>query len=187
MQVEEQVRTIITPLLQDLAVDLWDVEWSGSRLRIVVDQNTTDNQGNDKAKGIDTETLGLVSRILSSELDAANPVPNKYTLEVSSPGLERSLRHPEHFLKYVGKTIALKLNAPISNTNFSGGELEAGQGDIPPSIASQVRFSGKLIDVSSSGIILQTEAGKKEVELEISFENIKKANVVFEWEDKKWE
>lgn len=150
MQVEEDIRTIITPLLEKLSVNLWDVEWNGSRLRILVD----------KPQGIDTEALDLVSRVLSSELDAADPLPSRYTLEVSSPGLERTLRHTEHFHSSIGKKIKLKLNTPIEN---------------------QTLILGKLLDASESELLVETQQENQSIPTSA----IKKANIVFEWEDVK--
>ena len=161
MQVEEQVRAIVAPLLEDLSVDLWDVVWSGSHLRILVDK-TQNNQTQEtqQLSGIDTETLSLVSRILSNELDKSDPLPSVYTLEVSSPGIEKTLRHPEHFQNSIGEVVVIKLSDPIENES---------------------RFSGVLTDVTETGIMLKTA----QEEINILFSAIKKANCVFAWDKQK--
>ncbi len=78
-----------------MASHLYDVEHAGSLLRILVD----------RPGGVDLDLLAQVTRELSSALDAADPLPGRYTLEVSSPGLERPLRRPEHFDAAIGATI----------------------------------------------------------------------------------
>ncbi len=89
------------PLLGDLGLELWDVHWGGGRLRLTVDCDG----------GVGSEALVLASRTISAELDAMDPIPGRYTLEVSSPGLERRLRRPEHFRKALGSDIAVKMTA----------------------------------------------------------------------------
>ena len=60
--------------------------------------------------GITLDTLALASRLVSRELDHHDPVPGRYTLEVTSPGVERPLRTPAHFRREVGKVVAIRLS-----------------------------------------------------------------------------
>ena len=59
--------------------------------------------------GLDLEAIALASRLIGRELDHDDPMGGHYTLEVTSPGLERSLRTPAHFQRSIGKTVALRL------------------------------------------------------------------------------
>ncbi len=163
MQIEEQVRSLVAPLLKNLSIDLWDVECKGFKLSILVD--TT--------QGIDIETLSFVSRILSSELDNFEPVAGNYTLEVSSPGLNKTLRHLEHYESSLGSEISIRLNSPIDG---------------------EFRIMGVLKDVTESGIEVHSrplksqnqpeEAESGQFSKKIPFEAIKKAQILFEWDEK---
>ena len=77
------------PLLRDPRPNALNATIGGGTLRITVDTPS----GGDK-KGVDLETIALATRLISRELDHEDPVPGHYTLEVSSPGLERTLRTP---------------------------------------------------------------------------------------------
>ena len=151
MEVEERVRGLVLPLLKDLSVDLWDVKWRGSNLRILVDT----------PQGIDTETLGLVSRTLSRELDKSEAVSGSYTLEVSSPGIERVLTSVQHFESSVGKTLSVKLLESMSPEQ-----------DIR-------RISGHLAEVLPNGILLEQSDGSV---TEINYAQIVKAKTLMEME-----
>jgi ribosome maturation factor RimP len=86
-----RVTAIVAPLLVDLKLDLYDVEFRGGTLRVTVD-TPPGSPG-----GVDLDTIALVTRMVSRDLDHADPIPGRYTLEVTSPGLERTLRTPAHF------------------------------------------------------------------------------------------
>jgi ribosome maturation factor RimP len=101
--VVERVRTLIAPIVADLQLDLYDVEQRGGTLRITVDTPAG------ASGGVDLDTLALATRLVSRELDHADPVPGRYTLEVTSPGVERSLRTPAHFRREIGKTVNVRL------------------------------------------------------------------------------
>src|SRR5688572_21390947 len=90
--VTEQVQSIIEPVLADLGLELYDLEHGGGSLRVTVDREG----------GLDAELITQATRLISRELDRTDPIPGAYTLEVSSPGLERTLRRPEHFRRAVG-------------------------------------------------------------------------------------
>ncbi len=99
----ERVRALVMPILNDLTLDLYDLEYRGGVVRITIDTPVG------SASGVNLENIALVTRLLSRELDHHDPVPGHYTLEVSSPGLERSLRVPAHFQREVGKTVSIRL------------------------------------------------------------------------------
>jgi ribosome maturation factor RimP len=99
----ERVTRMVAPLVRDMQLDLYDVELRGGTLRITVDTLPG------APSGIDIDTLALVTRMISRDFDHDDPMPGHYTLEVTSPGLERSLRTPAHFQREVGKEVAIRL------------------------------------------------------------------------------
>lgn len=113
--IEQRVRELVVPLIDDPDTELYDVEYTGGVLRIVLD----------RPGGIDMGTITAVTRAVSAALDAADPLPSAYTLEVSSPGLERTLRTPAHFAGAVGTTVKLKLRPGIEGDRRLQGELSA--------------------------------------------------------------
>ena len=134
------VTTLVAPIVADLKLDLYDVEMRSGTLRITLD-SPPGSEG-----GISLDRLALASRLISKELDAADPMPGRYTLEVTSPGLERSLRTPAHFQRELGKTIAVRLRDVVNDERRLTGELvEAGATTMsmrltePPAAAGQLR------------------------------------------------
>jgi ribosome maturation factor RimP len=90
--------TTIRPLLVPLGLDLYDVEFSAGTLNVVVN----------RPGGVDLESLTKANRTISEWLDAHDPIAGRFTLDVSSPGLERRLRTPEHFKSAVGEVVTLR-------------------------------------------------------------------------------
>src|SRR5437764_9626151 len=93
-----RVQELIEPILTASDVELVDVELQAGVLAISVD----------RPGGIDLEAVSQVASTISAVLDEHDPVPGRYTLEVSSPGVERPLRTPEQFRRFVGTTITVK-------------------------------------------------------------------------------
>lgn len=77
----------------------------------------------DKENGIGIEDCQRFSEALDRVLDEADPIPGKYLLEVSSPGIERPLKKDEDFIRFAGKTIEIKLNKAFNNRKTYRGEL----------------------------------------------------------------
>jgi len=104
--IAEKVETLITPCVSGLGYRIWDVEYvkEGAEwyLRITID---SDN-------GIGIDDCERVSRAINPIIDEADPIEDFYYLEVSSPGIERVLRRPEHFAKSVGSDVDVRLFAP---------------------------------------------------------------------------
>ena len=97
------MRSLVAPIASDLGLDLYDVEQRGGTLRVTLDTPPG------SASGVDLDTLALATRLVSRDLDHDDPMPGHYTLEVTSPGVERSLRTPAHFQRELGKTVAVRL------------------------------------------------------------------------------
>src|SRR4029453_212407 len=102
MSVADRVRDIVLPLLDDRHLDLYDVEMQGPVLRGVGDSHRG------RGAGLALDALADATRAVSRALDEADPITGRYTLEVTSPGLERTLRRPEHFERAVGETVKIR-------------------------------------------------------------------------------
>ena len=178
--IEHEIQTLIEPLVADFGAEVFDVTWGGGRLKVAVDA----------PGGIDTTTLSKVSRTISQELDLRDPIPNRYTLEVSSPGLERRLRRPEHFAKSIGSTVTLKLRD--GKTRLSGeiveatetgvtlrladGNLGGADGDLSEAISDLAGASGY-----SAGAGGDSEEASDSSTKTISYDDIARAQTVFQW------
>jgi ribosome maturation factor RimP len=146
-----RVTALVLPILADLELDLYDCEFGGGVLKITVD-TPPGSPG-----GVDLDTLSLATRLISRELDHDDPVPGHYTLEVTSPGLERSLRRPEHFQREVGKVVAVRLRDVVSGER---------------------RLQGRLAEATSDDITLALDGGG---ERRIAYAQIDRARTVFVW------
>jgi len=109
----------LAPLVEGLGYELWELEYSSGRgngfLRLYIDAET----------GITLDDCERVSRAVSEVLDAEDPIPGHYTLEVSSPGLERPLRTPQQFARFVGETVQVETVQAIEGRRRFKGALEA--------------------------------------------------------------
>ena len=106
-EILERVRGIAAPLAAQEGLELIDVEFGGGggrqTLRIFID----------KAGGVSLDDCTAVSRSVSAALDVEDPLDGSYDLEVSSPGLDRPLRTPEHFQKFAGQKVRVKTFGPL--------------------------------------------------------------------------
>ncbi|MDH3680799.1 MAG: ribosome maturation factor RimP [Acidimicrobiia bacterium] len=110
MSVQERVYELLEPIVATLEVELVDVEFTGGTLRVTVDQHD----------GITTESLAKVNRLISPILDQHDPVPGRYTLEVSSPGLERPLKSAPQYERAVGEQVVVKLVPSVEPRRVKG-------------------------------------------------------------------
>src|SRR5688572_31114816 len=92
--VAERVADAVAPVLDEQGLLLHDLEHSGTSIRVVIDR--ADVEG---GRGLDVDALAAATRAISRLLDELDPIDGHYTLEVSSPGLERPLRTPAHFAR----------------------------------------------------------------------------------------
>lgn len=137
-----EVRALVEPVLAEEGIELVDTVFARGSLQVFVD----------RAGGIDLDTIGAVSTTVSRLLDQHDPVPGRYTLEVSSPGLERPLRRPEHFRRFVGTTVAVKTR---------------------PEVEGERREQGVLEMADDDGIVI---GGRR-----LAYGEIERARTVFEW------
>lgn len=111
----EAIHQIVEPVVNAMGLQLWGVEYIGqgrhTLLRIYID----------KEGGINVEDCAEASHQISSILDVEDPIASEYTLEVSSPGLDRMLFTPEQAKAYVGATVKLRLSENFAGRrNFTG-------------------------------------------------------------------
>ncbi|MGZ6124510.1 MAG: ribosome maturation factor RimP [Myxococcales bacterium] len=103
----EKVRQIAAPLAAQEGLELIDVEIGGGggrqTLRLYID----------KAAGVSLDDCSAVSRAVSAALDVEDPLQGAYDLEVSSPGLDRPLKLPEHFQKFAGSRVRVRTFGPV--------------------------------------------------------------------------
>ena len=152
MSVPPRVRDLVLSLLADRDLDLYDIEMQSGVLRVVVDRDT----------GLNLDDLAGLSRALSRALDDDDPIAGRYTLEVTSPGVERVLRTPEHFRGAVGETVKVRT---------------------APGVADERRVEGTLVAADRDGITVRTSAdeGGRPVERRLAHVDIERARTVFEW------
>ena len=152
MSVADRVRELVLPLLAERQLDLYDVELAGQVVRVAV-------EGADK---LDLDVLSEASRAISRTLDEADPISGRYTLEVTSPGLERNLRTPEHFGGAVGETVKIKTE---------------------PDVEGDRRVEGVLDSAGPAGIAVRTggdESGEPALR-RLAYDEIARARTVFHW------
>lgn len=120
----EELTILLTPTITDLGLELVGIEFSpnvgGSVMRIYIDE---------PERGITIEDCERASREISALLDVNDVVAGRYTLEVSSPGLERPLFVPEHFTRFVGEQVKISLNVPVDGRRRLQGPIREVQGD----------------------------------------------------------
>lgn len=139
----------VEPVVAALGLELYDVEITGSGRSTVV-RVLVDRPG-----GVDLDAVGEAAEAISPALDApavSRALPGPYALEVSSPGLERPLRRPEHFRRAVGSTVSVKLPGR--------------------------RVRGVLTAADDDAVDLRLDDGATE---RIAYPEIRGARTVFEW------
>ncbi len=142
----EEIRSLVAPLVEAEGLELYDVEDAGGVLRVLVD----------RPGGIDLDAVAAATRLVSDAIDEADALAGPTTLEVSSPGLERPLRTPEHFARAIGAQIHVK------TVSASVGER---------------RFEGTLVDTDDESITVEADSGVRA----LGYGEIERARTVFEW------
>jgi ribosome maturation factor RimP len=146
----DTIAAAIEPVLAAIGLELYDVELSTSgrtrTLRVSVDREG----------GVDINTITTATERISPVLDAQGGLAGPYALEVSSPGLERPLRRPEHFRRAIGETVTVKTRGPEGAVD---------------------RLRGRIVDSDDEGLVLDTEQGVERV----LYDDIVQARTVFEF------
>jgi len=143
---------LAAPLAETQGMEIIDIELrhegsrSGRVLRLYLD----------KDGGPNMDDLSRVSRELSAVLDEHDVVEDAYTLEVSSPGINRPLRRPEHFKRFIGKTVRVRTRDLVQGRRS---------------------FLGPLLDVTNDKIALNQDGTR----IEVPFAVIEKSNYEHDW------
>lgn len=145
----ERVRDLALPVCEAGGVELVDIELAGGVLRLTVD----------RPGGLDLDVISGLTRRISRLLDDDDPVPGRYTLEVSSPGLERRLRTAEHFRRAVGEAVTVRTSA----------------GTEPR------RLKGTLISADDDTVSIRPEDGSDDDLVTVPLDRIERARTVFDW------
>ena len=153
--VADKVAAIVEPMASALGLEIYDIDYSGGTLKVVLD---TPPGG---PAGVNLDDLALVTRQLGRELDHSDPVPGRYTLEVTSPGLERTLRRPQHFIREVGKTVNIRLHSAVNGMR---------------------RIQGELIAATSDTVTVRNSEAADLSTVDINIADIERARTVFVWE-----
>ena len=120
---KEELSELIRPVVEALGCELWGIE------RLSMGRHSTLKIFIDSPRGIDIEDCASVSRQVSSLLDVEDPVSGEYTLEVSSPGLDRRLFQLEQYSAFVGSGVRSKLKRPFEGKRKYTGQLRGIEGD----------------------------------------------------------
>ena len=165
------MREIADRVAASSGLEVLEIEFRGSgkarMLRVFLDKPGT---GNDPLAGVTHGDCVNFSREFGTILDVEDAVPGEsYTLEVSSPGLDRKLTKPSDFTRFTGSRIKVMTKNPVNNNRFFEGRLESfaeGRLRLDTNVAS--KKSRKKMGANA-------DEGRK---LEIEFANVEKANLV---------
>jgi ribosome maturation factor RimP len=146
MRQASELHDVLSPVVRALGLELFDVEVSAGLVRVTVD----------RAGGVDLDGLAAANRAVSRALDELDPMPGRYTLEVTSPGVERKLRTPAHFARAVGETVTVRLAAGAAEPR---------------------RVQGRLASADADEIVIEGAEGTRR----IGYGDIERARTVFEW------
>lgn len=149
MNVAERVREIIAPLVEAADLELYDLDLAGGVLLVLVDQ----------PGGADINAISRLAREISRALDEHDPIDGGYALEVSTPGLERPLRTPQHFMAAAGAEMSAKVKTK-------------------PGVEGERRLEGTLTAADESSVTVQGADG---AERTLRYEDIERARTTFEW------
>lgn len=149
----EAIQSMIEPAVNMLQCELWGLEFftqgRHSLLRIYIDKADV---------GVNIDDCEAVSRQVSAILDVEDPIQGQYTLEVSSPGLDRPLFNASQYQRFVGSNVALRLRVPVNGRR---------------------KFSGMLtvVDAEKATLIVDNQS------VEIILDQVEKANIVPNYDD----
>lgn len=148
MALRERLIASLEPVIARVGCELVDVEFVPGRsatLRIYIDRA-------DRPEGVDVDDCAAVSHEVSAALDVDDPIPQAYSLEVSSPGFDRILRTPAHFKRFVGSRVKVELVAAR---------------------AGRKRYTGELLGADDGGIELEVDRQT----VKIGFDELAKARL----------
>jgi len=141
--IAEQIRQILYPILESMGLTLWDLEFhkQGPQwlLRIFIDR---------ESGGVTLNDCETVNRDLGAALDVEDIISHPYTLEVSSPGLDRTLSKPEHFARFTGSMVKIKTFQSINGQKVFRGTLRG----LVEGMVSMELETGVVLEIPLTGI-----------------------------------
>lgn len=124
-QLPQQIQELAEPLAEELEVELVDVEVKGQGNRRLV-RLVADAEG-----GLDVDVIAALSRKVGGALDERDLVPSSYTLEVTSPGVDRPLRRPRDFVRNVGREVrVVRVEDAVGDHEVTGTVVVADEGSV---------------------------------------------------------
>ncbi len=151
-----QIASMLAPTVRSLGLELLGAEYlpapGSAVLRLYIDVPA--DAGDERQVGI--EDCEAVSREVSAQLDVEDPISGQYTLEVSSPGVDRPLFAPEQFARFAGERAKVGLKLPQDGRR---------------------RLTGTIVAVDGDRIAFEVDGAP----LEVAFDNIDKARLVPDW------
>ena len=159
------ISNLLSPTVQALGLELLGVEYlpspGGATLRLYIDIPLGDAEGDSETpRMVGIEDCEAVSREVSAQLDVEDPISGNYTLEVSSPGVDRPLFTPAQFARFLGEQVKIGLKLPQDGRR---------------------RLQGRIAAVEGERIELDIEAKPEPQRLSVAFDNIEKARLVPDW------
>jgi ribosome maturation factor RimP len=143
----DRLIALFEPVLRDAGYELVEVEFvpgaGGGTLRVYIDVPEGDS-----SEGIDLDDCEAASPLISDLLDADDPFPGAYSLEVSSPGLDRVLRTPEHFARFVDNRVKVELRVPRDGRKRYTGVLRRTDGESIEMDVDNFSVSIRLAEIS---------------------------------------
>lgn len=156
VRIKDLVEDIINPFLSENGLELYNVEFMKEAkdwfLRVYIDKE----EGSEE-EYVSTDDCEKVSRFLSGKLDESDPIEQNYYLEVSSPGMDRTLIKEKDFIRYAGKQVDVNLYQAIDGKKA---------------------FTGELVGISNENLVIIDE-NKKEIEIPMSKVAKTKLAVIF--------
>jgi len=144
------LEALIRPVVEAARLELWEVTYRKEGGRMVL-RVTVDREG-----GVDLDAISAASERISRRLDVEGFGASRYQLEVTSPGLARSLREPRHFQLSVGERVKVKTKEPVEGSKT---------------------HEGALVSADAEAIVIATDGG----ELRVPYASLASARTVFEW------
>ena len=143
---EDTLKELIAPVVCALGCIFWGLEYLSSRrnnvLRIYIDKDP-----------ITVEDCEKVSRQVSALLDVEDPIAGEYTLEVSSPGVDRPLFSVEQYAKYVGSEVNLKLRRAVDGRRKFKGQIIKVSGDIVGLLVEGTEYDLEHSEIEKASIV----------------------------------
>ena len=143
----KRIQDLIEPTVRALGLELWACELHQSNhralLRVYID----------RASGVTLEDCTQVSREIGAILDVEDPIKNRYELEISSPGLNRTLSTLSHFQKYIGAHVKVRLRHAVSDRKQFEARIEKVEGDKILLVIENETMSVTLGEIQKANLI----------------------------------